>query len=251
MAVATSGLDGSVRQEFQDGAEDRLGELDWLLGQASQAGFADAPQIAALRQIAHNLKGLGAAFGAIALAALAHRLEDYLSGLERLAGDDLAAVQLIADRFQDAVEAAVSGRDDPVALLAGLPRRAADAPGARRVLLVMPRARARQIVGHLQSAGGGLAIDIVPSALEAIRTASRTRPGLIILAAVLPELGGIDLACALAAMPATGAIPLALLTSLGRGDPALGELPERVALLCPGPAFEDALDRLLADAGLV
>lgn len=248
MGVAASGFDDPARQEFEDSAEDHLGALDWLLGQVGQVSFATAPQIAALRQIAHNLKGLGAAFGATGLAALAHWLEDYLSGLERLAGDDLAAVQLIADRFQDAVEAALSGRDDPAVLLAGLPRRAA-ASNARRVLLVMPRVRARQIVGHLQTVD--LSVDIVPTAIEALRVASRKRPGLIILAAVLPELGGIDLACALAAMPATGAIPLALLTSLEREDAALGELPERVALLTPGPGFGDALDRLLADAGLV
>src|SRR3546814_17709079 len=63
---------------------------------------------------------------------------------------------------------------------------------------------------------------------EALELILETRPDLVITAQVMPRMSGVDLACALAAMPATTAIPVALLTSLDPDHADLRALPMNV-----------------------
>src|SRR5258708_144477 len=72
------------------------------------------------------------------------------------------------------------------------------------------------------------------------------QPDMLICSAVLDELSGIDLACALSAMPVTAKIPLALLTSFEWGHPSLEQLPSRVAILRVGTHFGDDLAEALS-----
>jgi hypothetical protein len=70
---------------------------------------------------------------------------------------------------------------------------------------------------------------------------------MIIASGVLDEMSGIDLACALAVIQATEAIPFTLLTSSDANDASLKRLPSSVAVMKKGSKFSndfaDALER--------
>ena len=81
--------------------------------------------------------------------------------------------------------------------------------------------------------------------IEALELILETKPDLVITAQVLPRMSGVDLACALAAMPATKGIPVALLTSLDPDHPDLRALPMNVGLIRRGKQFGDDLADVL------
>ena len=68
---------------------------------------------------------------------------------------------------------------------------------------------------------------------------------MVITAQVMPRVTGVDLACALAAMPTTKDIPVALLTSLESNHPDLAALPVNVGLIRRGVSFGDDLAHVL------
>ena len=81
--------------------------------------------------------------------------------------------------------------------------------------------------------------------IEALELILETKPDLVITAQVMPRMSGVDLACALAAMPATRGIPVALLTSLDPDHPDLRALPMNVGLIRRGKQFGDDLADVL------
>src|SRR3546814_7721276 len=81
------------------------------------------------------------------------------------------------------------------------------------VTLVLPQRSAAKVVGR-ELAACGYRVPTVLNPIEALELILETRPDLVITAQVLPRMSGVDLACALAAMPATKPIPDAPLTRL-------------------------------------
>ena len=84
--------------------------------------------------------------------------------------------------------------------------------------------------------------------IDALTYAIRTKPDMIIASAELDEISGIDLACAMGAMPLTRKIPFALLPSRDRDRDhyARRELPEASAVIKKGGKFGDDLADALA-----
>jgi len=91
----------------------------------------------------------------------------------------------------------------------------------------------------------GYRIATVQNPIEALELILETRPDIVITAQVMPRMSGVDLACALAAMPATKSIPVALLTSLDPDHPELKPLPMNVGLIRRGAHFGDDLADVL------
>ncbi|MCH8835401.1 MAG: hypothetical protein IH925_05600, partial [Proteobacteria bacterium] len=92
----------------------------------------------------------------------------------------------------------------------------------------------------------GYRITTVTSTFEALPLIVRTKPDMVIISAVMPNLSGIDLAIALAAMPATRNVPMALITSLDADDEYLKLLPDSVPVIHKSPAFGDDLAEALS-----
>lgn len=87
--------------------------------------------------------------------------------------------------------------------------------------------------------------------LDAMPLIIRTKPDLVIISAMMPELSGIDLASGLAAMPATRNIPTALITSLPHDDPYLQLLSDRVPIIHKSASFGDDLAEALSNLFLI
>jgi hypothetical protein len=74
---------------------------------------------------------------------------------------------------------------------------------------------------------------------------------MMIVSAVIKKITGIDLSLALAAIPATRNIPVAVITSLDAGDAQLKVLPPSVALIRKTSAFGDDLTKALQQGFLL
>ena len=245
-----------LRQEFADEARDTVQALDVALdsGRHGHTGHADI--VTAFRRAALLLRGQAANFGYGALSAVAHRLDDYLTGasdpLPPRAWDDL---QAFLDQMLTLIDDKEPANTESSALVRRLPAKLGFDLGDIEVrnvevMLVMPHgAQTRFVERELQQCG--YRISVVPDTILAFAMVVQTKPDFVIVSAVMPALDGIDLAVALASMPATRNIPMAVITSLDAGDERLKLLPLRVPLVHKGPSFGDDLFKALDNLFLI
>ncbi len=249
-------LQFQLDQEFGDRGEDLLGELNALLEGVHIGNDVTAEGLGRVRQIVHSLKGLGASFGYGFISVLCHRFEDYLAELESIGEGQLRDVQIFIDRLEEAVHGRVKPEGDEIArFVRDLPGR----PGFDsediepldiEIMLVLPAGAAtRFVTAELEECGYRVVNVISPA--EAMEQTARKRPDLVVASAALPGLSGIDLACALAAMPATEDIPVARLTSLDRDDESLRRLPAKVPIIRKGGDFGDDIAKALSKLGII
>lgn len=238
-----------LREEFLDYAGDALDELDSVIETGRDPDNDPASTIDAIRRGGHNLKGMGGSFGYPLITLLAHRMEDYFIGREELDQQALNDAQCFVDRMRETLE----GRFDGISeadVVRTLPAKfdfdVADVVKQDiEVLLVMPRGAMTQIIER-EFQACGYRVVTVARPFAAIETAVRTSPDLIVASAVMEDLSGVDLACALHAMPISRDLPFLLLTSLSTDDAIFANLPAHIPLVRKGDDFADDLAEALA-----
>lgn len=242
-------VDRLAEEEVLAEARDVLTGLDLRLQQV-RTGTIDAAEAA--RQMlldASNLRLKARAVSLNALGPLTHRLEDYLSGLTVLEEQHINDLQAFADRIAAILEGETVAASDIANVVRDLPaKRSFELSDLVitniEVMLVMPQRSAARVVER-ELAACGYRVSTVLNPLEALELILDTRPDLVITAMVMPRLSGVDLACAISAMPATRNIPIAVLTSLEPNHPDLAALPMGAGLIRRGPSFGDDLAHVL------
>jgi CheY-like chemotaxis protein len=243
------GLDERIQQEFIDEARDVLNELDVTVGNVRSRATSAEIALGQIRRHCHNMLAGSRAVSLPAVELVVHRLEDYVADLGELSGGQLDDVQTFLDKLRAALDGEVAV-DALSQVVRQLPARKTFDIGDIElldieVMLVNPqRTAARFVERELQACG--YRVVNARSSSEAIGLAVRGQPDMLICSAVLDELTGIDLVCALSAMPVTAQIPLALLTSFEWGHASLKDLPSRVAILRVGAHFGDDLAEALS-----
>ena len=94
-----------LSQEFLTDAGDRIGVIEKALGNGSSP---DPEAVMTIRREVHNIKGTGGSFGFPVISLIAHRLEDYMSGLDVLDERHVSDMAVFVDRLADIIEV---GRD--------------------------------------------------------------------------------------------------------------------------------------------
>ncbi len=247
-------------QELLDGIEDRLTELNELLD-AVRAGQSDAGvAVGLLRQHVHSVKSMAASAQVPILHRIAARFESYLGPLSRLDEPATEDVQTFIDRLAEALDGRLALDEQEIeARLARLP--GAPPPTASfdpneihvrdiDIMLVMPPGTATNFVTRELAECGYRMINCF-STLDALVLAGQMRPDLVIVSNVMPELSGVDFACAIRAMPSTKEIPVAMLTSEKRGSSALAGLPDDVPLLSKSGRFADDVTKVFQELNLL
>lgn len=241
-----------LRQEFLDEARERIDSMQASLGTTNDD---KSDVLIAIRREAHNLKGMGGSFGFPIIGLIAHRLEDYISGLGTLDQRHVSDVDIFLDHLQNIIEA---GRDpvenDAGALIRGLPAHPSLEGGesdARNIeiLLVSPSRAVSQIVVHALRTQG-YRVTTAHTAWEAIEIAVRARPDLIITSAVMSGVSGIDFIRALGAMAVTENLPISILTSFSKDHQELKRLPAKVPVIRMGNSFDEDLAETIAKFSL-
>lgn len=246
-------VEAEFRQEFHDEFVELLEGLDVELDAARNGRQPAREVIDHVRRLAMRYQGPARHAGYPLAETLLGRLDDYLSELisplpPRIFDD----LQTFLDRLLGVVNQDIDPETDASELVRTLPAKAAFNVGDIEirnieVMLVMtPSVQTRFIERELQQCGYRTVI--VASAFDAFQQIVRTKPDLVIISAVMPELSGINLAIALAAMPETRNVPAAIITSLADSDDHLRLLPPHYPVIHKGPNFADdlfaALDRL-------
>lgn len=244
-----------LRLEFVDELTETLQSLDVEMD-AARNGRCDMRKLVNdCRRAAVQFRGQAANFAMHRLATVAHRMEEYLANTPEVVPpriwDDLTGyfdlmVRLAQGKAADA---------DPAALVRALPAKLGFDLGDIEirnveVLLVMPHgAQTRFVERELQQCG--YRVSLMADSLRAFAMVVETKPDLVIISAMMPDLEGIDLAMALSAMPSTRNIPLAVITSLDKDDDILKLLPKRVPVLFKGASFADDLFKALDSLFLI
>lgn len=231
-----------LRLEFRDDVQDRLAGVYRALEEVREGRRTAAETIRDIRRETHSLKGTGATFGFPIVTLIAQRMETYLSGLKDLDGKQIAHLHTFADRIAEMAE-----RDlqptlvETTQIIRALPvRYEFDITEVEvrdvDIMLVTPNKLVAKKVSQ-ELAACGFKVNVVPDPIEAISIAVRMPPDMVIAAAVMEGLGGVDLIRGLKAISVTEKVPMALLTSLDAS--ALKGMPDHTAVIRLGPAFQD------------
>ena len=173
-------------------------------------------------------------------------VEDFAAELSDLSG------RYISDalKFVDCLRGIIDGGQDPGdrrlgEILRTLPAHATpefDVGESRQIeiLLIVPSQTLRRMLSAELRALGGR-VNTVQSPWQGLEMAARTAPDLVISSAVIDQVSGIDMACALRAMSVTERLPIALITSLGDDHPDLKRLPKDVAIIHLGKSLSEDL----------
>jgi PleD family two-component response regulator len=210
-----------------------------------------------LRRFVFDLAGQARNFGLSMLETVADQAQNYLTAIDAL--DDQAIDDL--NKYLDVIQGLLNETiqdGDFRKMVRELPHRRAmtadlDTPlevADIEVVLVMSPGTQQSFVERELRACGYRATAI-PDTMKALAYAIRAKPDMMIISAVMPNLSGVDLTFALAAIPGTKEIPLAVITSLGADDPQLKGLPKSVSLIRKNSAFGDDLTKALQQGSLL
>ncbi len=247
-AGATAEMVAGLLAEFVGEAQERVADLTRRIPKGD--GLPE------LRRFVFDLAGQARNFGLSMLETVADQAQNYLTATTAL--DDRAIDDLgqYLDVIQDMLNGEQGDEGDIRQMVRGLPVRRGveidEVPEVRdiEVVLVMSPGTQQTFVERELRACGYRATAI-PDTLKGLAYATRAKPDMMIISAVMPQLSGIDLALALAVIPTTRNIPVAVITSLDATDPQLKALPNSVALIRKTSAFGDDLTKALQQGFLL
>jgi CheY-like chemotaxis protein/HPt (histidine-containing phosphotransfer) domain-containing protein len=237
-------LEDRLRVEFVDDARDRLQSLYDALEALQKTEKSEAAVIAIFRLEAHNLKGMGTSFGFPTVSLIAHRLEDYVSGVRQISARELTDLPIFLDRISELVDRAEQpALAETNQIIRALPVRynfdITDVEITHiEVMLVTPSKVVAKKVGA-ELGACGYRVVTVTDPIESISHAVRVPPDMLIASMVMDGLSGLDLIRGLGAMSATRHVKMALLTSMSLDNPAIKEIPKGVAIIRVGEHFGD------------
>ena len=238
--------------EFLDELRDTASAMQVLLGNLRSRSVPVADGLAALKRDSSNLRSQAQALALPLIKLVTHRLEEYVGELKDLSLLEIDEIQIFVNRIESLADGDAAAEADMPQVVRALPhKRTADIDFGKiekknvEILLAVPEKAMARIVER-ELANCGYRTSVVRDAFDAIEMVVRTRPEMVIASMELGVLSGVDLGCALAAMPATEGVPYAVLTSYDWGHPKLKGLPARAAVVRKGPQFGDDLAECLS-----
>ncbi len=253
MALLENDLLEELKNEAVDTVEDRLQNIQDTLSDLVAERIEGRHALAAIRLEAHSLKSVAASFEMKALKVMCHRFEDYFFNLSEVAASNCADIQFYADRMAECLDAFVANKEYDVSkMVRQLPNKGGFEVGditvsEIEVMLVMAPGTATKIVTRELLECGYRMVNVA-STMDAIQLIPSMKPDAVIVSRHMPELTGVDLVCALKAMPTTMDIPLALLAT---DDGKLTHLPKSVPVLRKGTNFADDVADVFMELGIL
>jgi DNA-binding response OmpR family regulator len=173
-----------LRRIYRQAVPGRIQALEAARTALAGDAAAHSDALAAIRRVAHSLRGSGGTYGFPDISAAAAALEE--------ADDSALAARL--DELVLLLRATTEGEDTPAQVLV-----VEDEP--EQALLI-----------RASLAGAGCTLAVVATAAEALAHVDRSRPSLILLDLLLPDLDGRALLLKLREHPATAETPVIVLS---------------------------------------
>lgn len=243
-----------LRNEAIDTIEDKIGNLNDIIKKRRDKSYTATESLSKTRLESHSIKAVAASFDMKAILALSHRFEDYTFEMSEIDVTDLPDIQVFTDRIAEALEAFVNSKPFDVAeIVRQLPMKGGFDENQVtvtniEVMLVMEPGIATKIVTR-ELLECGYRIVNVASTLDAMMLIPSMKPDAVITSRVMPELTGVDLACALKAMPTTRHIPVALIAS--SASDCVEDLPKSVPVIRKGASFGDDVADVFMELGIL
>ncbi|MBE7635816.1 DNA-binding response regulator [Sneathiella sp. P13V-1] len=243
-------IEAQYEMEALDEARDVVANLEVRMQQIRSGTLSGEDAAIQMSQEASNLRLKVKAVNLPGLTTLSHRLDEYLAKAKSITVDHLDDLQRFSDRISAILDGDSVPAEEIATVIRSLPHKStfdvADVVVTdTEVTLVMPQKTAARVVER-ELAACGYRVSTVLDPIEAFEIILDTKPDMVITTAVMQRMSGIDLACALAAMPSTREIPVAVLTSLDANHPDLKALPMTVGIIRRGPQFGTDLAETLA-----
>ncbi len=255
MQINTNHYEGA-KQEVIDSLEDRLEQMDSLFKAFKSEAIKPEALLSELKILVHGVKSVASISDMGGIKALAHRFEDYLADIKEPNDTIWNSMQIFIDRLSESVENYSNGKiEDISALMRALPAKGSfnvediTATDTEVMLVMEPGTAAKIVTRELLECGYRMVN--VASTIDSLMLIPSMRPDLVIVSRVMPELDGVDLACAIRAMPSTNSIPIALLTSEALDSKTLRNLPKDVPIMRKGGNFADDVADVLIKVGLI
>ncbi|WP_085902789.1 response regulator [Kiloniella majae] len=247
--ISEEEADKLAEGEMLDEARDVASSLEVNLQQVRTGGLDGKTAAERLAQDSSNLRFKAKSVNIPGLAAITHRLDEYLSGLTDLEAKHIQDLQTYSDKISALLDGEALPTENIAEVVRSMPHQITfnveDIEITNtEVLLVIPQKTAGKVVAR-ELAACGYRVTSLTEPLEAITMILETKPDLVITSMVMPRLGGADLACALKAMPSTKKSHVAVLTSLPSDHPDMQELPMNVGVIRRGTTFGDDLADVL------
>jgi chemotaxis protein histidine kinase CheA len=244
----------NLEGEFIDEAEDILNEIDVIIGNLNSGQVTPKDGITELFRRAHSLKGSASIARRPSLSLIMHRMEDYLSSITSLVDKNIIDLQTFSDKARDFLSGE-AGKASGAELTRVLPAYSGeeeassgdDSKNISALLVVTDKISAKIFEKEFNK--HGLSVIRAASSMEALNLATHAKPDFIVVSGVVDELSGVDIACAIAAMPITKEIPISVMTSFERDHADLDGLPESIPLIQKNNLSDD-LETALKQAGL-
>lgn len=243
-----------LRTEAIDTAEDKIACLNDIIKQRRAGSLTGIEALSKIRLETHSVKSVASSFDIKALLVLSHRFEDYTFEMKEIVATDLDNIQIFTDRLSEALEAYVSNSEfDVASVIRQLPMKGGFDENSVtvsdiEVMLVMEPGTATKIVTR-ELIECGYRIVNVASTMDALMLIPSMKPDAVITSRVMPELTGIDLACAIKAMPTTKNTPVALIAT-GNQESFTG-LPKSVPVIRKGANFGDDVADVFVNLGIL
>jgi len=254
MGMMDNDLVAELRTEAIDTVEDRLHNLQESIRDFQDGVIEGKHALASVRLEAHSLKSVAASFEMKALKVICHRFEDYFFNVSELKQENCKDILFFADRMAECLEAFVQDREfDVSSMMRKLPNKGGFEVGdimvsEIEVMLVMEPGTATKIVTRELLECGYRMINVA-STMDAIQLIPSMKPDAVIVSRIMPELSGVDLACALKAMPTTRDIPVALIATSEKEK--FKDLPDNVPVLRKGSNFADDVAEVFVQLGIL
>ncbi|MEP3247958.1 MAG: response regulator [Sneathiella sp.] len=238
-------LEEQYEIEALDEARDVVSSLEVRMQQIRGGTLEPEAAATLLAQDASNLRLKAKAVNLPGLTPLSHRLDEYLANATKITIDNLDDLQRFSDKISAVLDGDAIPAEEIATVIRALPHKSTFEVSEisvtdTEVTLILPQKTAARVVER-ELAACGYRVSTVLDPIEAFEIVLETKPDLIITTAVMPRLSGIDLACALSAMPSTKGIPVAVLTSLEPNHPDLKALPMNVGVIRRGENFGNDL----------
>ena len=238
-----------LRAEFLADAQERLTEIESVIGANYHGDMPADEAMLKIRRHAHNLKGMGASFQFPIISLIAHRLEDYVASLRAIEERHFTDVGRFVDTVKGLLESdgekLQPSESEQNKILRSLPAKWLDevvgAPINDVEILLVAQSKVSSRVVERELVACGYRVVATFSPIEAFELVVRMKPDMVVTSMVMNDLSGVDLARAFAAMDATKAIPVGVLTSLAANDARLQNLPANCVVIRSGANFQDDL----------
>lgn len=230
--------------EYRDSLQDRLRTIEKLMEELCRVGTLPTEQMQALHREVHSIKGTAPTFGETFLGTIAHRFEDYLRDIIETAASPPAGIWRYVDALMRQAERGKEPHGDEAAgILRDLPPPPSIEPflAQRKPIEVLLVGRAdvqtRMILAEL--GGCGMRGTLLANEIQAIDTALRLKPELIMVSSVLERISGLELLAVFDAIRATRATAKMFLVSPPYTDDPSKQPPEGVPIVRKGRHFPD------------